>query len=144
MLKNNQKKEYGFTLVESLISITILMISVAAPLNLAWQGLVASDLAQRQIIALYLAQDAAEVILNIRTSNKLAFVPILTGLEDCRLGHGCAVETTNRAIDACQNLTCSREGILKIDSNNLYTHRMGADSPFTRFVKIENITPDQE
>ena len=54
------KKEKAFTLVESLISITILMISVAAPLNLASQGLIAAGIAQRQIVAFYLAQDATE------------------------------------------------------------------------------------
>jgi type II secretory pathway pseudopilin PulG len=58
--KKNKENEGGFTLVEALISITILMISVAAPLNLASQGLVAADIAQRQIVAYYLAQDAQE------------------------------------------------------------------------------------
>ncbi len=47
-------------MVEALISITILMISVAAPLNLASQGLMAANIAQRQIVAFYLAQDVNE------------------------------------------------------------------------------------
>ena len=50
----------AFTLIEALISITILMISVAAPMTLASQGLIAANIAERQIVAYYLAQDAIE------------------------------------------------------------------------------------
>jgi prepilin-type N-terminal cleavage/methylation domain-containing protein len=71
MKKNKIKNNNGFTLIEALISIAILMLSVAAPLSLAGKGLIAADLAQRQIVAFYLAQDAIESLINKKTSNKL-------------------------------------------------------------------------
>ena len=112
--KNNIKsKDSGFTLVEALISITILMISVAAPLNLAGQGLVAADIAQRQIVAFYLAQDATETIINIKTANKLNNGGIMDNLIKCKIisgsGNGCYIDTINLNMSDVDNsiYTCS-------------------------------------
>lgn len=67
-----KKKKTGFTIIESLIAITILMISVTAPLTLSYDALMVAYLAEDQIIASYLAQDAIEYIRNKRDFNKLA------------------------------------------------------------------------
>jgi len=66
-----RKKEKGFTLIETLIAISILMISVVAPLSLAAKGIQAANLAKQQVVAYYLAQDAYEMIKNITDTNKL-------------------------------------------------------------------------
>lgn len=63
MLKRKVKrimKNRGFSLVEALIAIAILMISVTAPLVLANNSITAAVLSQQQIIAFYLAQDGME------------------------------------------------------------------------------------
>ena len=70
IIKKN-KKQKGFTLIESLLAIAILMISVAAPMSLAYSGLIAAYLAEDQIVAYYLAQDAMEYVRNKRDYNKL-------------------------------------------------------------------------
>ena len=52
----------GFTLIESLVAISILLLSISAPLTIASKGLASSFFARDQITAFYLAQDAVEYI----------------------------------------------------------------------------------
>ena len=64
-IQHNNKKA-GFTLVETLVAITILMVSIVGPLTIASKGLVAAVGSRDQVIASYLAQDALEYIKNMR------------------------------------------------------------------------------
>ncbi|MFW0871428.1 MAG: type IV pilus modification PilV family protein [Patescibacteria group bacterium] len=61
----------GFTMVETLVAITVLLLAVVAPMSLANDGIVASRLAQDQIVAFYLAQEGVEAIKNMRDHNRL-------------------------------------------------------------------------
>src|SRR5690349_21682289 len=62
----NNKKEKGFTLVETLIAISILMIAIASPINLAQKALSSAVLSRDQMTASFLAQDGLEAIKNLR------------------------------------------------------------------------------
>lgn len=63
----NTKK--GFTIIEALVAITILVMSVTGPLALAAKGLALSGYAKDEITAFYLASEAIDVVRNIRDSN---------------------------------------------------------------------------
>lgn len=70
-LKRSNKKTMpnlvsGFTLVEALVAISILMIAIASPMTLAQKGLSTATLSKDQMIASFLAQDAIEAVKNIR------------------------------------------------------------------------------
>ena len=75
-------KNRGFTIVETLVAITVLMISVAGPLVVASKGLAAALYARDQVIASYLAQESMEVIKNTRDNNLAADRDWLTGIID--------------------------------------------------------------
>lgn len=65
--KNIQaKKSGGFTIVETLVAITILIISITGPMFIISQALKASYYARDQITAFYLAQEAIEYLRNSR------------------------------------------------------------------------------
>lgn len=64
-------KKEGFTLIETMIAITVMLIAVVAPMSLAQDGITAARLAQDQIVAFYLAQEGVEVVRNMRDYNKL-------------------------------------------------------------------------
>jgi len=66
MKVENFKKEKGFTLVETLIAISILMIAIASPINLAQKALSSAILSRDQMTASFLAQDGLEAIKNLR------------------------------------------------------------------------------
>ncbi len=65
IIKQNSKND-GFTLVEALVAISILMIAIASPMTLAQKGLSTATLSKDQMIALFLAQDGLEAVKNIR------------------------------------------------------------------------------
>lgn len=56
----------GFTLVEVLVAIFILVIAVTGPMSAAQNSLRASFIARDQVVAYYLAQDAIEFLKNVR------------------------------------------------------------------------------
>ena len=65
------KKEEGFTLIETLIAVLILVVSVVTPLSIASQAMVYSATARDQIIASNLAQEAIDFIRNERDRSAL-------------------------------------------------------------------------
>ncbi|HBM45414.1 MAG: hypothetical protein UR85_C0011G0008 [Candidatus Nomurabacteria bacterium GW2011_GWF2_35_66] len=74
--QTNMKKS-GFTLIEALVAISILVISVIGPLSLASKGLSYSTYAKDEITAFYLANEAIDVIRNIRDTNTRSEKPWL-------------------------------------------------------------------
>ncbi|MBI2099827.1 MAG: prepilin-type N-terminal cleavage/methylation domain-containing protein [Candidatus Vogelbacteria bacterium] len=59
----------GFTLLETLVAITILIIGVLGPLTLAVNGIVDGLYAKNQITANFLAVEGMEKIVNLRNSD---------------------------------------------------------------------------
>jgi Tfp pilus assembly protein PilV len=106
--KSIQKEEAGFTLVETLIAVLILVTSVVTPLSIASQAMVYSATARDQIIASNLAQEAIDFIrnerdrsaLNITAANPARFQNFLnkfgvyTGTNTyCFATDGCAIDS---------------------------------------------------
>lgn len=71
MLSKNKKFSKGFTLVETMVAISILSLTVASAFTAVQMGLKASIGAKDQITAFYLAQEALEFIKNVRDENAL-------------------------------------------------------------------------
>lgn len=65
----------GFTFVETLVAITVLLVAVVAPMSLAQDGITASRLAQDQIVAFYLGQEGIEAVKNMRDHNRMTNDP---------------------------------------------------------------------
>lgn len=95
-LQYKTKKDRGFTIIETLVAITILMIAIAGPLTIVHKGLLAATYASQQVTASYLAQDAIEYLKNVRDNNMIKdpvnWLNILNTCTDDPLGH-CSVDT---------------------------------------------------
>ena len=63
---NKQKLTEGFTLIESLVAVSILMIAIASPMTLAQKGLATAILSKDEMTAGFLGQDAIEAVRNAR------------------------------------------------------------------------------
>ncbi len=156
----------GFTLIEALVAISILMVAIASPLTLAQKGLSTSELSRDQMIASFLAQDGLEAVKNIRDQNALnnssVTISWLNGLNNCFCsGIQCNLDNSNAQycnIDTTQSNLLSdpsyvkkygtpnvnplmvendANGFLKYDLNNLSG---GTQSRFSRYINISTTT----
>ncbi|MEK7505864.1 MAG: prepilin-type N-terminal cleavage/methylation domain-containing protein [Patescibacteria group bacterium] len=126
----------GFTLVETLVAITILLVSIVGPYYIAAKGLFSANVARDQVTAYYLAQEPIEYSRNLRDQNGLRGLPWLTGLDNCLSGNTCYVDVPNGTIGLCSG-TCP---VIKLDtSTHLYNYLTGNNSIFTRSTAITTI-----
>lgn len=134
------RKGEGFTLVEALIAITILVFAIVAPLTMASLGLHSAQFSKDYVVASYLAQEGIEYIRNTRDTNVLSGSSWLTTISGvCGGGDGCIVDgflAPASSLAACSG-TCS--ALLFDTSTGAYQHTSNANtitSPFTRTVKV--------
>lgn len=146
----------GFTLVETLVAISILLIVIIGPMTIAARGLQSSYFANDQTTAVFLAQEALESIIKLRDdaaldrlgsgsdptwewySNNGNDIP-----QHCKNSNqGCGY---NPASVADPYFKCNGGGnpcVIKHDSTNStgyrYQHSVGDDTIFTRSIIVED------
>jgi hypothetical protein len=136
----------GFTVIEAFVGITILLIGLVGPLMLVNSNLQAGRFSRDQITAYYLAQEAIEMVREVRDENFLeGGVVWLSGIpagcyKEASTVHGCRVDgrPSVGTIQACTN--CETSAALRVDTNTgRYGHSGGSPSRFYRYVQIDNI-----
>ncbi len=98
----------GFTLVETLIAIGILVIAVSGSFLAAQNGLSTAIYAKNEITAFYLAQEAVEQIRNIRDQNSLngdSWLTDITDSDKCPLDTPCKIDVLTHSLSPC-NIAC--------------------------------------
>lgn len=121
----------GFTLVETLVAVTILSVAVVAPMSLTAKSLATAYYARDQIIAFHLAQEAIESIRHQRDNNILINVfgnpaDLLAGIP--------ATDGSPFIVDTRDDSTslCPLQGCPPLQSNvELYGYRPGCAMPTT-------------
>lgn len=132
----------GFTLVETLVAILILVTAIAGPLTIASRSLIAATVAKDQVTAYYLAQDAIEYVRFVRDTNKLEDEPWFNGLSLCTSGDGtsaCYIDTAAGTITSCTGGNCSSPIRYDTDSSvRRFSYTSGTNTIFRRSVIITN------
>lgn len=138
---NIKKISSGFTLLETLVAISILTLSISGAFTAAQSGLSSAILARDQIVAFQLAQEAVEVVHNLRDNNTYLKQDWLEGLQQC-INADCFVNIK----DATTPLGVCTDGckVLK-DNNGFYVQGVaGAPTTFTRKIRIDPIDLSRE
>lgn len=138
----------GFSLIETIIAISIFTIVITGPLTLSSRSLKAASAAKNNFIASMLAQEGIELIRSYRINNVLQGQTWMNDLIDatpsCRLSPGCYVDSkTLRTTGQTQNFdakhcpsTCP---VMLVDSNGIYNYSSGTASIFTRDILMNEV-----
>lgn len=162
--QNKNKSTRGFTLLETLIAITILLLSVVGPMTIASKGLLAATYARDEISAFYLGQEAVEYIRNARETNYLVDcygadttlcadkTAWLEGLTECISVDGCYIDVkqpfrqdSGNTFNADAIVPCPEEGcpVLRF-GDGVYDYDPGSDSSkYTRKISITSISSNE-
>ena len=156
----NNKNKFGFTLVETLVALSVVMVGLMAAFSVAQSGVSSSSFAKDRITAFFLAQEAIEAVKNRRDHNLLLSnagtqtnwlegITIQGGLPGpCAGGNSCDFDLTAKledpsSADSFQSCEILGGCVLQNVSNPLspgqhyYGYGVGANSKFTRQIIIE-------
>jgi len=139
-------KAKGFTLIEALVAITILLLGVLGPLSVATRGITDGLIAKDKITALQLAQEGIELVRTKVASNFRAGQNSPTSwlndsdLNSCVPGP-CSVEPKNNVYSVCAPLPSTSCSIRYRSSDGIYVKYDSADSAqsgviFNRTIQI--------
>lgn len=129
----------AFTLVETLVAITVLVIAIVGPLYAIHRSVIASYAARDNLIATSLAQEAVEYVRSIRDTNYLSGRSWLTGLDACLNANGCVVDPGTGTITVCGAGASGCPTLALHPTTRLYTQNSGL--PQTRFRRKILIEP---
>lgn len=157
----------GFTLIETMVAVTILAFAIVGPFVAIENALVASYAARDNLTATMLAQEGIEYVRGIRDANYLELIKNpsssrewLGGLDgtpgpypssiDCIDDNGlttapvvlCKVDATNAQMPTlCTGNPIVCEPINISNATYLYTHASGAGFSATRFTRSVTLSP---
>lgn len=135
----------GFTLVETMVAISLLMIAIVPPMLLTVQSLSAAYYSRDQITAFYLAQEGLEEVHQIRDgqilliaeSSDASGIDIFGSLASYDNSQPFIIDATDNSISACAGGASPTYGCppLKTDGT-LYGYQPGwVDTNFTRVLQ---------
>lgn len=158
----------GFTLVETLVAITILLMVISTPLAITSNSAKSSSFSSEQVTAFFLAQEGVELVTKGRDD---ILVYRFSGAPVVPSAWGYFISTTNSPYRLCfttvnngagcdltinqngslQLTNCANNGgaacqlYLNVASGNVrarYNHTVGSNlfTPFTRIITLEQIT----
>ena len=144
-------KMCGFTLIETLVAITVLTVAISAPLSLASQSLSTAYTARDQVTAFHLAQEAVEAVRAQRDHNILdnlkngSNTDWLDGLIVEAIGDPVkpfmvdSLSPVKNFIECTSDNPISCTNLLFDDTTGFYGHTNGVQSRFKRYVTITEI-----
>ena len=152
LTKNYQlETKNGYSLVEVLVAISVLLISIVGPITIAAKGLQNASFAKQQNVAFFLAQEGLEVVVKIREEGGVK-AHLLTGEAggptawdditalstlDCSALSPCSVDINDFSLFSCGNRTCDL--YLHNSGRARYRHTSsgGTATPYRREITLD-------
>jgi prepilin-type N-terminal cleavage/methylation domain-containing protein len=160
------KKQSGFTLVETLVAITILLLVIIGPLTISSSSVRSTTFASEQVIASFLAQEGLELAQKARDELMLEhfsgsranpWANLRSGASGapfrwCNTNDGCGLTVANSGatvVERCRSgtINCSLyTSSTTAVTRSHYSHNTnGTLTPYTRIIKFDSTgTPNSE
>lgn len=141
-----KNKNRGFSLLESMVAITILLVAVVGPLSTIGDSLSQIYIARDQMVAINLAQEGIEAVRQVRDSNMIKgwnettrTTPWNTGGLDASGFYSVDLESETPRLE----VAVATGIILKKDLSTGAYGSSGVDTKFRRVIQIETTSPDE-
>lgn len=142
------KNTAGYSFVEVLVSIAILLVAIVGPLTIVATGLKNATFAREQSVAFFLAQEGLEGIIYLRETAALGQLPSGTNTwgwasslpSACFSGSPCRIEIATHTVSECSPVS---ECDLNLHSSGdvRYRHQAGGqDTIFSRKLYFTNVS----
>lgn len=146
-IQKNIEKSAGFTLIELVVSIFILVVAIIGIYNSFSTIVILTSGASSRFTAAYLAQEGIEIVRNMRDNNWLNSETWSNGLLGCE--NGCEADyKTDTLMSANAGLTPFGDTYLKIKNdpditkNVFYSYNSSSSFTATKFKRKITITPN--
>lgn len=151
----------GFTLIETMVAVTILIFAMAGPLFTASRAIIATQTSRDQLVALYLAQEGIEYVRAVRDNNYLAayhaggetvssdaWTAFLAAISKCDATppnpptQACTLDPiSGLSLTSCVvGSTCAPLQV----SGGIYRQQSGSFTPFTRTIQVVDVSASEE
>lgn len=148
ILASHRRKPKGFTLLETIVALALIVTAAAGPFTLATRGVFAAKFARSKLVALNLAQEGMELVRQMRDNN------VLGGHDWRGLSGSCPARCTRLADGFYQpDVFTAANGsappifsgaAMRFDeATGLYGQSSGVGTPFARVVGISTPAADQ-
>lgn len=152
MKKVTTKK--GYSLVETLVAVSILLLSIVGPMTIAAKGIQTGIFVSDQTTAIFLAQEQIESVMAIRNQEALKNIGSnnvwdwTTGgaMASCFAANGCSITWNNDGDPYYTVSACNNGGgncVLYLDTNADRTRFSvstgGTQTKFTRVLQLQRI-----
>lgn len=137
------EKNKGFTMIEMVIAIFILVVAIIGSYYYFSRITIATSVISSRLTAAYLAQEGLEIIRNMRDDNWLKGVADWAGgFSVC--SSGCEADYTTGAVIEATVLRSYTGASLDIDSDGFYNYFSGSPTKFKRKITVTPVivTPD--
>jgi prepilin-type N-terminal cleavage/methylation domain-containing protein len=167
-MKSFNPQQHGFSLVETLVAITILLVVIVGPMSISSQTARSTSFASEQVIAFFLAQEGAEIAQKARDDLLLAsFLPTTDGnynatpwadfsndtatgfFDDCFDAPGCGLELNNDGTmrtplecdDSTDECRLYFRRVINPSNRAKYTHvpTSASSTPFYRVINMTQV-----
>lgn len=144
MIANKLKS--GFSLIETMVAIAVLVMVITGPITLAANSLKSASISKNNFIAANLAQEGIELMRLYRTNNAIQGKDWLEDImppgpsEHCNgsSGHTCYIDAKTFQLNTCNGSKCAPA--LLIDSGGFYNYISGTASIFKRNIVVDTIS----
>ena len=162
-LKQKNKSKLGFTLVETLVAISIFSISIISLLSVLAKGIIDINYAESKVTASYLAEEGIEYIRNMRDTYVVNDVDPATGWSDfltkmnickttvnlfgCKFSDNLAsydfatINSNSMSISSCADIK-GTNCPLSYGGTGRYYYSVVNDPNFSGFTRVIKITPN--